>query len=82
MHVTEVEFDLVCGKPVEPGPATPTVAFGPQRFFFCSEVCRGRFVAIPVLYLRRAWARRDVHPLASEQFFPEGGRQRCWDSQE
>ena len=77
MHPTGVEYDLVCGKRVVPEPVTPTVGFGPERFFFCSDACRGRFVAMPVLYLRRAWSRKHTDRLPPEQFIPEGGPMRC-----
>jgi YHS domain-containing protein len=77
MHAVPREVDLVCGKPVERGPETPSVAFGPQRFFFCSAACRDRFVALPVLYLRRAWSRKRPDRLEAEQFLPEGGHARC-----
>lgn len=72
-----VEFDLVCGKPVQLGRQTLVVTFGPHRFFFCSAACRDRFAEFPVLYLRRAWSRRDGDRSAPEQFVPEGGPKRC-----
>ena len=70
MRTWGVEQDLVCGKYVEPRQGTPTVAFGPERFFFCSNTCRDRFVAMPVPYLRRAWSKRHAKDLPLEQFVP------------
>lgn len=77
IRAMDIEFDLVCGKPVTSGPRIPAVAIGPWRFVFCSDACRDRFVALPVFYLRRAWARRLADRLASEQFVPQGGRNKC-----
>lgn len=70
MHVTDAQHDLVCGRWLEAGPWTPTVAYGPERFFFCSEACRGRFVATPVLYLRREWSRKYADRFPPERFVP------------
>ena len=66
----KVRRDLVCGKVVQPGPETPTVAFGSECFLFCSEACRDRFIVMPVPYLRRAWSRNHAGRIPSEQFVP------------
>ena len=70
MHATEAERDLVCGQWLELSPGTPTVAFGVARFVFCSEACRRRFAAMPVLYLRREWSRKHADRFPPERFVP------------
>jgi len=70
MRLGPVGHDLVCGKWIAPGAGIPMVAFGPERFFFCSNECRERFVAMPVVYLRRAWSGERADRLPSEQFVP------------
>ncbi|TPN89713.1 heavy metal translocating P-type ATPase [Mesorhizobium sp. CU2] len=43
--------DPVCGMTVDPAAGKPTAEHGGRTFHFCSERCRGRFVADPQNYL-------------------------------
>ncbi|MER9897080.1 heavy metal translocating P-type ATPase [Mesorhizobium sp. M0130] len=43
--------DPVCGMTVDPAAGKPTAEHGGQRYHFCSESCRSKFVAEPQKYL-------------------------------
>ncbi|TGS12829.1 heavy metal translocating P-type ATPase [Mesorhizobium sp. M2E.F.Ca.ET.209.01.1.1] len=43
--------DPVCGMAVDPAAGKPTAEHGGRTFHFCSERCRGKFVAEPESYL-------------------------------
>jgi len=44
-------IDPVCGMDVQPGPQTPTHAYGGSDYHFCSARCHDRFAADPYFYL-------------------------------
>jgi Cu+-exporting ATPase len=51
---TNMATDPVCGMKVDPATSKHRFDQGGQTFHFCSERCRGRFAAEPLLYLKPA----------------------------
>ena len=51
---TNMATDPVCGMTVDPATSKHRFDQGGQTFHFCSERCRGKFAADPLLYLKPA----------------------------
>jgi Cu+-exporting ATPase len=51
---TNMAIDPVCGMKVDPATSKHRFDHGGETFHFCSERCRGKFAADPLLYLKPA----------------------------
>jgi P-type Cu+ transporter len=48
----QTAIDPVCGMKVSVSPSAPQHEYAGQKFYFCSEHCRKRFIAEPAAYLK------------------------------
>ncbi len=50
-EATHVEKDPVCGMKVNAGSAKHSAKYGGRTYYFCSQGCKGKFVADPASYI-------------------------------
>jgi len=63
----EMAVDPVCGMEVEPAEAPATASHGGEKYYFCAESCRDRFVNEPARFIQAPGA--DWAPLSKKEGF-------------